>query len=463
MFDFLGPLFGRMHPLFVHLPIGILVFGILLSLIPQKDKNSFFPAIKLAFLLGGISALIAGISGFVHYLMEGFTWEDVKFHLVGGVFTSVTAFWIYFQLKKEHEISRRTKMSALGLGFLLIFTGHLGGNLTHGSTYFTEILPLELQSFLGIEYTPEKGPQLPEEGWENLGLYSEVVQPILNQNCKNCHNPRNQKGGLDLSSISGIKAGGEDGVILTAGDATHSELFARLILPKEDEKHMPPSGKRQPSKEEIALIETWIQKGGVENQTLTEAEIPRKLIERFILKNQNPFYPVTEIPAIPEDSLASLKSFGFFAESVEQGSGLIKVSCINFPSFRNKDWEKLSSLKNRLAYLDLGGTQVNDSILESLRNSVNLTVLKLNNTSISGKSMELLAQLPNLKILYLNKTEVNLEQIQSLATSKSLEKVFVYETPASAEIPANDKIKFPFLLEVGNYELPKLPTDTIVY
>lgn len=463
MIEFLLPLLGRMHPILVHLPIGILVFGIVLCFFPQREKNTFLPAIRLAFLLGGIAALGAGISGFLQYQFEGFSWEDVQIHLFGGVFTALGSFGLFFHFRKSETIQNKSKAFALGLGLILTVTGHLGGSLTHGESYFTEVLPPEIQSFFGIEIQPEKGPQLAEETWEEAVFFSEVIQPILNQNCKSCHNPRNKKGELDLTSMKGLLVGGEDGLVLTAGDAQHSELFARLILPKADEKHMPPSEKRQPSKEEIALIESWIKAGGKADQTLAEAGISRKLLEPFLQKNEVPFYPITQMPAISADSLAQLKDYGFFAELIESGSGLLKVTCTNFPQFQDSELQKLSLVRNRIAYLDLSGTQVTDAILDSLAGFVNLTVLKLNDTSISGKTLEPLSQLPNLKLLYLNKTAVNLGHMQQFASSQSLEKVFAFDTPAAIELINSGNLTFPFLLETGNYQLPKLPTDTIVY
>ncbi|MDO8966189.1 c-type cytochrome domain-containing protein [Algoriphagus sp.] len=463
MLEFLGPLVGRMHPILVHLPIGILIFGIILCFFPQREKITLLPAIRLAFLLGGIAALCAGISGFLQYQFEGFSWEDVQIHLFGGVLTALGSFGLFFHFRKAETIQLKSKVLASGLGLILTVTGHLGGSLTHGASYFTEVLPPELQSFLGIEIQPEKGPQLTEETWEEAVLYSEVIQPILNQNCKSCHNPRNRKGELDLTTLKGLISGGEDGIILTAGDAQHSELFARLILPKDDEKHMPPSEKRQPSKEEIALIETWIKAGGKADQTLAEAGISRKFIEPFIQKNEVPFYPISQIPAISADSLAQLKDHGFFAELIESGSGLLKVTCTNYPGFKDSDWEKLAPVKNRIAYLDLSGTRVSDALLEEISQLPNLTVLKLNGTTISGNSLTQVAQVPTLKLIYLNQTAVNLSHIQSLSTSKSLEKVFTFDTPASLEISKSEKLSLPFLVEGASYSLPKLPSDTIVY
>jgi uncharacterized membrane protein len=462
MTEFLLPFLGRMHPVLVHLPIGILLFGILLCFFPQNGKNALLPSIRLAFLIGGLAALLAGVSGFLQYQWEGFAWEDVQLHLVGGVITAVGSFGVY-ALVKNAEVTTKIRVLALVLGLILGITGHWGGNLTHGEGYFTEVLPADLQSLFGVAVQPELGPQLTEETWENAQLYAEVIQPILNKNCKSCHNPRNRKGELDLTSLAALRKGGEDGLVLTSGDAAHSALFARLLLPKEDEKHMPPAEKNQPSKEEIALIESWIKGGAKESGTLAAAGISKNQIERFILKNEIPFYPTSVLAPLAADSLAGLKAAGLFAEAVESGSGLLKLSCINLPSFQDSDWKLLESVKSRIAYLDLSGTQVTDAVVEQLTALPNLTVLKLNSTGIAGISLKKLATLNNLKLLYLNKTGINLSQLQGLGSSKSLQKVFAFDTPASLELATSGKATFPFILEAGSYSLPKLSTDSIVY
>lgn len=463
MTEFLLPFLGRMHPVLVHLPIGILIFGILLCFFPQNGKNALLPSIRLAFLIGGIAALLAGGTGFLQYQREGFAWEDVQLHLLGGVISALGSFGMYALVKSKEALTTPIRVLALALGLILGITGHWGGSLTHGEGYFMEVLPANLQSLFGTEIQPELGPQLTEETWENAQLYAEVIQPILNKNCKSCHNPRNRKGELDLSSLAALRKGGEEGLVLTAGDAAHSAFFVRLLLPKEDEKHMPPAEKNQPSKEEIALIESWIQGGAKESGTLAAAGISRNQIERFILKNEVPFYPTSALASLAADSLAVLKEAGFFAEAVESGSGLLKVSCINMPTFQDSDWETLGSVQNRIAYLDLSGTQVTDGLVEQLAALPNLTVLKLNSTKIAGNSLKKLAQLNHLKWLYLNKTGINLSQLLALGSSNSLQKVFAFDTPASRELATSGKSSFPFVLEAGSYSLPKLATDSIVY
>jgi hypothetical protein len=286
------------------------------------------------------------------------------------------------------------------------------------------------------------------------------VQPILNQNCKSCHNPRNLKGELNLTNFEELLKGGENGEVLKAGNPELSALFAKMILPLEDEDHMPPKEKRQPSKEEIELIKSWIVAGASQNKTLGQAEVDEKLLEPFFHKEEIPFYPLTEVAPVPADTLSKLRTAGFFAETVLQGSSWLKVSCINFPDFNDDNWVLLKSVKDQIAYLDLSGTQLSDGILDSIATLTNLTVLKLNQTGISGTKLEALATCKNLKLLYLNSTQLSLENLSAINQHPSLQKVFAFQTPAGeSEKPE----KFSFELETGNYSLPKIPADTIVY
>jgi hypothetical protein len=55
--------------------------------------------------------------------------------------------------------------------------------------------------------------------------------------------------------------GGKHGAIIKANDPANSELIKRLLLPEEDEHHMPPKGKTPLTEQEIALLHWWIQQG----------------------------------------------------------------------------------------------------------------------------------------------------------------------------------------------------------
>ena len=459
MLSFVFPLLGRFHPILVHLPIGILVFGVLLIFLSKKEDKTYLPAIQLAFLLGSIGGLLACISGFLQYQFEGFSWDTVQFHLIFGVLTTAAGFFFYGKSKKITDPSS-LKWSSTALIGALLFTGHLGGTITHGEGYFTDVMPENLQSLFGGTAPSAQPLTLPEEGWEELAYYEEVVQPILNSNCQSCHNPRNKKGGLDLSSKEALLKGGENGSIIDSHEFLKSSLISRMELPLDHEDHMPPSEKRQPKKEELQLIRLWLENEASFDLKLGAAKPEKKWLEPFFQREEIAFYPTVNLTPLIEDSLAALRKKGFYVEPVAKGSPLLKVSCINFPDFKDQNLQDLSALKAHVVYLDLSGTQVTDEILKGLINYPNLTVLKLSNTQISGAKLEVLMACKNLKSIYLNGTSITGNDLEKLQNHPLLEKVFAYDTGISG----NESLKkFRFKLETGSYELPPIPSDTIVY
>lgn len=459
MLSFVFPLLGRFHPILVHLPIGILVFGVLLIFLSKKEDKTYLPAIQLAFLLGSIGGLLACISGFLQYQFEGFSWDTVQFHLIFGVLTTAAGFFFYGKSKKITDAST-LKWSSTALIGALLFTGHLGGTITHGEGYFTEVMPENLQSLFGGAPSSAAPLTLPEEGWEELAYYEEVVQPILNSNCQSCHNPRNKKGGLDLSTKDGLIKGGENGPAIDPHEFLKSSLISRMELPLDHEDHMPPSEKRQPKKEELQLIRLWLENEASFDLKLGAAKPEKKWLEPFFQREEIAFYPTVNLNPVIEDSLAALRKKGFYVEPIAKGSPLLKVSCINFPDFQDQNLQDLGALNAHVVYLDLSGTQVTDEILRGLTDFPNLTVLKLSNTQVSGAKLEELMTCKNLKSIYLNGTSITGNDLDKLQAHPLLEKVFAFETGITGD---ESMKKFKFKLETGSYELPPIPSDTIVY
>ena len=184
------------------------------------------------------------------------------------------------------------------------------------------------------------------------------------------------------------------------------------------------------------------------------------MVEPFFKKNEKPFYPVVDVPALPQDSISKLREEGFFAEIVRKDSPLLKISCINFPAFSDSDWHILQSAKDQIVYLDLTGTAITDSLLEQIAMLPNLTVLKLNQTAIEGSDLGKLTENKNLKLLYLNDTKVSFDKLGALDGHPTLEKIFAFNTAAA---DSGNSSQFSFHLETGNLSLPPLVTDTIVY
>lgn len=87
-------------------------------------------------------------------------------------------------------------------------------------------------------------------------VFEPDVQPILQAKCGKCHNPQARKGGLDLSTIAGLRRGGE------SGEAAFGEtLDESLLWIMVDGGDMPPDGEPALDDAEKSLIRRWIEAG----------------------------------------------------------------------------------------------------------------------------------------------------------------------------------------------------------
>ena len=88
--------------------------------------------------------------------------------------------------------------------------------------------------------------------------FQDDVAPVFEQSCNSCHNPDKAKGGLDLTGMNGILAGGSSGEVVLPGDAEGSLLY--LLTARLEEPHMPPRGERI-EQASLDLIKNWIDQG----------------------------------------------------------------------------------------------------------------------------------------------------------------------------------------------------------
>lgn len=465
MLHFIFPLIGRFHPLIVHLPIGFILFSLIFMYFPRKDKSVFLPTVKFALLLSTVSAFFACITGIILYNQEGYAFDTIRNHLVLGITTALICLSLYFLIKKKQTTSDPKIHMASGILFLtLTLTGHLGGNLTHGETYLTEVLPEGIQEVFGWKIEEQFGPlSLDEEKWQEALFFEEVVQPILNQNCRSCHNEKNRKGDLMLTSKETLLKGGKNGEILSRGKPMESHLIERMLLPLDHEDHMPPKEKRQPIKSEVELVKAWLLAGASFEETLGQSEVPVALVSSFFVRNETSFYLEVQLEPIEENILKDLKSKGFFIEKLSEESPLVKVSSINFPDCENQDVASLEPIIEYITILDLSHSKVNDDLIPFVGKMENLTLLKLNETDIEGQNFEILKNNIHLATLHLTKSQVRKENLLKLNSHPRLQKVFAYDTPLAKEM-TNEKINgLSFKVEMGNFELPSLPTDKVKY
>ncbi len=95
-------------------------------------------------------------------------------------------------------------------------------------------------------------------GAEAEAVSYEQVRAVFKKHCLACHNDDRGRGGLDLSTLEGIKVGGASGAVVVSGKPDESLLFtlaAQLETPK-----MPPNKPKIPQRE-LDLIRHWIEGG----------------------------------------------------------------------------------------------------------------------------------------------------------------------------------------------------------
>ncbi|MEH6619797.1 c-type cytochrome domain-containing protein [Maribacter arcticus] len=463
--DVLKQLFGRLHPLVVHLPIGFIIVGLLLQFYDRKQKE-FNHVISLIYLWTGYFAVLACTTGYLHYLGEGYSFDSVKVHLWSGIATALFSFLMWAKLKDKSMLPFLTKIPMLVLSvliFILIsFTGHQGGNITHGEDYLIEPLPNSLKSALGYEVFEEKKIVLTDENWEAAILYNAVIQPILNNNCVSCHNAKKAKGELLLNTKEGILESGENGPVVLTSHADKSDLFIRMKLPKSDDNHMPPDGKKQPSKEAIKLIGVWIENGISFDKTIGELGLEKSLFQSFFPTIIQTDYPDVAIAAASQDSILRIKNSGLHLNTMSENTHYLKVSALNLKSFSDSDFQLLKSVASQIAVLDLGGTQITDAIFTDIASLPHLTILKLDNTTITGSQIERLKMLEHLTSINLSNTTFKEENLNKLKDFKKLEKVFLFNSgldKSGTEIIGQGNI----VVEYGNYTLPIVARDSIEF
>lgn len=87
------------------------------------------------------------------------------------------------------------------------------------------------------------------------------VAALFEASCTSCHEPGEQKGGLDLTTFRSASTGGGSGQSIVPGEPDQSRLY-RLIT--QQEKPFMPRNADPLTKEQTALVRAWIEQGAAE-------------------------------------------------------------------------------------------------------------------------------------------------------------------------------------------------------
>jgi uncharacterized membrane protein len=450
---------GRLHPALVHLPVGILVLAFILQCIGYKT-GIFHKAIIMVLLIGAISAVLSCISGFVLSKHDEYDPGLVSWHQWMGITTAVVCAGAYFLFRKP-ALARWQWPSMIAIIILISITGHMGGTLTHGADYLTA--PLS-----GGDNEGASGPQKPIANVQEAVAYDSIIQPMLQRKCYGCHNANKRKGGLRMDQPDLLMKGGKNGKIIVGNNATESEMIKRILLPKEEEDHMPPKEKPQLTEKEIALLHWWINTGAALNKKVKDLPQPAT-IQPVLTALQQPLETAKSLPDIPEKEVSEadaaaiqkLKDKGVIVLPVAQNSNYLMVNFVSAPAISNKDLELLLPLKKQLVWCKLGNTTINDTALAIIGKCTNLTRLHLEHTNISDAGLSKLNNLQQLHYLNLVGTKVSAKGLMALKGLKELRSLYLYQTSIAANDTGNLQKVFPHTrIDIGGYLVPTLESDT---
>lgn len=417
--------FGRFHPIVVHFPIGLLVLGFLMQIVARKQSMQFLrKSLPFILLISSISALISVVFGW-WIAEQGYPSDTLFWHRWGGVsvLTGSTLLWI--GSKKSSEFSAKYFNGLYSIVVMLVLvTGHLGGNLTHGNDYLLEHAPRFVSNWFEEDAMPLE-PIHPD----SATIYEKLISPILIQKCGSCHDPQQNKGGLDVTSFASLSEGGDGGEVI-AQNASSSELFRRVTLPPDHSKFMPPQGEPL-SYSEILLLQWWLNSDDLQEGRLSALENSSMLPE-LILRDmgvdvrRKALYETLELAELDPMLIDEIQKSGFAVRPLYDDSPFLDVSLVQGHSL--KDLTTVNKASEHITWLDLGHSELDNERLAVTAALTNLTRLELQKTQVNDDGLKHISQLAYLESLNLYGTEVSDQGLMNLSSLKSLKRLYVWDT-----------------------------------
>ena len=401
---------GRMHPLLLHFPIVMLFLAALLFWFPDSlGVNS-----KIAFKWLLLSALfftgITVLAGLFLSVEEGYVKEDFENHQWTGLLVFwLGTLWYWFWVKDKLPIAKGFSIVVLAL---VLATGHFGASLTHGEDFLFE--PLQSDA------------DVPQVSFEEALAYDHVIKPILQQKCISCHKAGKVKGDLRMDEIEYILKGGEMGPAVDLEDLENSQILVHILIPLEEEFHMPPKGKPQLTETELALIQSWILDSAHFDKKLTayypESEFFALAKERFTSQDSKSY----AFEAASSKTIAQLNNDYRKVVAVYPDSPGLSVTFFGKNQFDPNTIDDLKKVREQVVELNFQNMPLKDEDIKRLSDYPNLEVLNLNFTGIEGNTLGELKGLKNLKQLSLSGNPLSEAAFESLNDFGQLKDLFVW-------------------------------------
>ena len=264
--------FGKLHPLMLHLPIGATVLVLTMESLRLLSFGKYKPQTTLALAFAAGTSVVAVVFGYFLYLTGKYEGPLLEEHKRDGIIFTVMAILTFlikysYDVKQFNWLKPSYLVALIATGGMLISAGHHGGEMTHGD-------PLNaLPSMILAKREAEVNKPVVTDPV----IYVDIVHTILDNKCISCHGPDKEKGGLRMDSMKAMFEGGEEEECLVAGDVEASFMITSILLPEDDDYHMPPKSKPQITPEELKVLKWWVEIGAPENTRLSEVEVPEEI------------------------------------------------------------------------------------------------------------------------------------------------------------------------------------------
>ena len=483
------PFLGNLHPLLLHLPIGlILVTGLLEIFSLKKRREVLAPAITTLLWLSAISCILSVGTGWLmavgkpaEITLDRHLWLTV---ILTALVLITLNFKVIFEIGEGKGTRLGYRISLVASIGLLSLAAHQGGSMVHGKDHLTEHLPED------IKLVAEQGEEAIENAFTLVGLgdpeqmeaaavaaegglptgvaegpeeealaaadvdktvFEGVILPILEGKCTKCHNEKKSKGKLRMHTFEHLMAGGSEGDTIVPGDLAASLLAVRIDLPLEDDEAMPPEDEKPLTEEEKELLKWWITNGASSEMLLAEAEVPAELEtawNNLIAPPEAIADAASETEVVPIEAVARSYSDQEISEAKRtlsekigglliptfSGSKTLSFNALNvIDSFGDEQASALKPLSGNLEELNLARTQITDQGLEALADMAQLKRLHLENTAITDAGLDHLGSLEKLEYLNLYGTKVTDEGIRKIMNLPALTRLYVWQTEVSSE------------------------------
>lgn len=452
-------LIGPLHPVLVHLPIGILLFAVLMQWLSSRGRYAVLhQAVPIAYLAGSMGAIVSCVSG---WLLAGggeYDEQTLDLHRWMGISVAVLSATGYL-LSTRLNRQMLTWVSIL-IFLLVVITGHLGGTLTHGEGYLTK-------SFTTVKKDSSRKYAVIDNAQEAV-VFSDIIQPVMETKCYSCHGIKKQKGGLRLDGSEWILKGGKDGAVISAGNPESSDLYKRVVMDPLEEKHMPPKGKPQLTEQERLLLHWWIASGPSFSKRAKElvqtATIKTTLAALESHGSQVP--KKTDVPATPVDKapdalLTLLRQAGVSVSPVAMNSNYLTASFVNNREPDKQTDSLLLRLKKQLIWLKMPAAHLSTSSWHTIASLDRITRLNIEHSNITDTELANLSALHQLQYLNLVDTRITADGLLHLKNLPQLSSIYLSQTQITGNQWASVQAAFPRTkLDSGGYRVSFLPSDT---